>query len=74
MRLRVSDLPYTFTLDDTMAMNPAMKISDFPRVRVEARVSTTRNAAPASGDLVGESGPVKPGTANIAVSIARQLP
>ncbi|MBK6905857.1 MAG: c-type cytochrome biogenesis protein CcmI [Rhodocyclaceae bacterium] len=74
VRLRVSDLPYTFTLDDTMAMNPAMKISDFPRVRIEARVSTTGNAAPASGDLVGESGPVKPGTANVAVSIARQLP
>ena len=74
VRIRVSELPYTFTLDDAMAMNPSMKISDFPKVRIEARVSTTGNATPASGDLVGESTPVKPGTAGLSITIARQLP
>ena len=60
-RARVEDLPLTVTLDDSMAMIPAMKLSGFPEVTVGARISKSGQAIPQSGDLEGEVSPVKPG-------------
>jgi cytochrome c-type biogenesis protein CcmH len=60
-RLRTGDLPVTVTLDDSMAMMPAMRLSAFPEVTVGARISASGQATPASGDLEGEVGPVAPG-------------
>jgi cytochrome c-type biogenesis protein CcmH len=50
-RLKASQLPTTVTLDDSMSMMPAMKLSKFPQVVVGARVSKSGNAMPQSGDL-----------------------
>jgi cytochrome c-type biogenesis protein CcmH len=55
LRKQVRDLPVTFALDDTMAMMPAMKLSDFPQVVVGARISKSANATPQPGDLQGIS-------------------
>ncbi|TAK83792.1 MAG: c-type cytochrome biogenesis protein CcmI [Betaproteobacteria bacterium] len=68
-RTRVRDLPYSFQLDDSMAMNPAMNLSAFPKVVVTARVSKSGNAAPQAGDLQGASGPVAndAGAVNIVI-------
>jgi cytochrome c-type biogenesis protein CcmH len=66
--------PFTFSLDDSMAMAPGMKLSAFPEVTIEARISKAGNAMPQPGDLAGQSAAVKPGTANVGVSIARVLP
>jgi cytochrome c-type biogenesis protein CcmH len=60
-RKRVSDLPLTLTLDDSMAMMPQMKISAFPKVKVGARVSLSGSPMAQSGDLEGEVTPVTPG-------------
>ena len=70
----VKDLPKTFTLDDSMAMTPAMVLSRFEQVTVEARVSKSGNAIPQSGDLGGARVTVKPGAKDIKILIDRVVP
>ena len=74
LRLKARDLPATFTLTDDMAMTPTMKMSSFPEVVIEARISKSGQAVPASGDLQGFSDPVKIGNNTIAVVINKQIP
>ena len=57
LRRTVADLPIAFTLDDSMAMSPQMKLSNFERVVVGARISRSGNAMAQPGDLRGESAP-----------------
>ena len=59
VRKRVSDLPVTVTLDDTMAMSPAMVLSAFPHVTIGARISKSGQAMPVDGDLQGSKSPVE---------------
>jgi cytochrome c-type biogenesis protein CcmH len=73
-RMKASDLPARFALDDTMAMSPEMKLSSVPTVIVGARISKSGNPMPASGDLEGLSKPAKLGTKDLAVTIDRVLP
>ncbi|VAW92715.1 Cytochrome c heme lyase subunit CcmH [hydrothermal vent metagenome] len=58
VRKQVKDLPLTFTLDDSTAMTPAMKLSAFPQVMVGARVSMDGNAVLQSGDMETVMGPI----------------
>ena len=55
VRKQVKDLPFNFKLDDALAMNASMKLSNFGRVVVGARVSKTGNAMSQPGDLEGFS-------------------
>lgn len=74
LRLKASDLPAVFTLTDEMAMTPAMKLSSFPNVVIEARISKSGQAVPSSGDLQGLSNPVKVGDNNVAIMINSRIP
>jgi cytochrome c-type biogenesis protein CcmH len=74
IRRQVKDLPTDFQLDDSMAMNPELRLSAFARVVVAARVSRSGSATVQSGDLLGESAPVAPGTARVSVVIDKVTP
>ena len=74
-RMQVKDLPLEITLDDSLAMMPAMRISNFQEVTVGARVSKSGNPAATSGDLAGEVSPVPvQGAGLVEVLIDRELP
>ena len=69
VRKTVADLPISFVLDDSMAMSPAMKLSNFANVVVGARISKTGNAMPSPGDLSGQVNGVKLGAEGLQIVI-----
>jgi cytochrome c-type biogenesis protein CcmH len=73
IRKQVRDLPLKFRLDDSMAMSPQMKLSNFSKVVVIARVSKSGNAMPQPGDLQGESSAIRPGSTGLRVNIDNLL-
>lgn len=77
VRTRVRDLPYRYTLDDSLAMSPAARLSSVASVVVGARVSKSAQATPQPGDLEGLSAP----TANhgqglniVIAEVVKELP
>jgi len=75
VRRRTSDLPLSVTLDDSMAMAPGRKLSDFARVVVGARISMSGTPGAASGDLQGFSGPVSVADeSQVNLIISEQVP
>jgi cytochrome c-type biogenesis protein CcmH len=69
LKRKAGELPIAFTLDDAMAMSPTAKLSMHPMVVVGARVSKSGNAMPQSGDLSGQSAPVKTGSSRLHIVI-----
>ena len=69
LKRKVSDLPLAFTLDDSSAMSPELKLSKFPNVVIGARISRSGDAMPQSGDLVGQVGPVATGAGKLTLTI-----
>jgi cytochrome c-type biogenesis protein CcmH len=75
VRLQASQLPLTVTLDDATSLMPGVRLSQFPEVRIEARVAKGGTAAAARGDLRGEVAGVKIGTPEaVAVVVNSVLP
>jgi cytochrome c-type biogenesis protein CcmH len=69
VKKQVSDLPFTFQLDDSTAMSPQMKLSNFADVVVGARISKSGQATPTAGDLTGQSAPLKTGSSAVTLVI-----
>jgi len=72
-RTTVSALPYRFALDDSMAMDPDLKLSKQSRVLVVARVSKSGLPASQRGDLEGVSQPVAPTASGLEVVISKTI-
>ncbi len=67
--------PASFRLDDSLAMMPGRNLSSAGRVTVEARISKSGQAMPASGDLSGTSPVVDPaGSKSLQILIDRVIP
>lgn len=77
-RRRAADLPLELYLDDSFAMNPALRISGSTEVMVTARLSSSGNALPQAGDWQGQAANPIAVTAQaqapVTVTIDRQLP
>ena len=75
VRKQVRDLPLSVSLDDSLAMSPAMVLSKFSEVSIGARISRTGNAMPQSGDLEGSKSPVAVGKdLSVAIKIDSRVP
>jgi cytochrome c-type biogenesis protein CcmH len=74
VRVTVAELPYRFRLDDSMAMMPERKLSDFRQLVVGARVSKSGSAARSSGDLEGFSAAVTPDSGDVRIVIDQRVP
>ena len=69
-----AELPLQFTLDDSMAMSPELKLSNFGDVVIGARISRSGDALPRSGDLEGQTAPLAGQRSGIELSIDRVRP
>jgi cytochrome c-type biogenesis protein CcmH len=69
LKRSAAELPLSFTLDDSMAMAPELKLSGFANVVVSARLSKSGNAMPQSGDLEGTSAPLAGRSSGIDIVI-----
>ena len=74
LRKQVKDLPMEFSLDDTMAMQPQLKLSGFDQVIVVARVSKSGTPMAQSGDVQGTSATIKPGSKGLNIVIDSVVP
>ncbi len=73
LRKQVKDLPFSFSLDDSLAMAPEAKLSGAAQVVVGARISKSGDAAAKAGDLQGLSKPVKPGASGLEIHIDSEI-
>lgn len=69
LKIKASQLPYNFVLDDKLAMAPELSISKFKAVTIIARVSKSGEATPKPGDLTGQLDQVNVGSKNIKLII-----
>ena len=66
--------PMNFELNDTMAMNPDNRLSNFKEVNVVVRVSKSGDPMGAAGDLEGSLGNVKVGAKGVKLVIDKVKP
>ncbi|MEQ1589603.1 MAG: c-type cytochrome biogenesis protein CcmI [Gallionella sp.] len=74
LKKQVKDFPLQFSLDDSMAMQPQLKLSGFDQVVVVARVSKSGSPMAQSGDLEGLTKPVTPGVKELNIVIDSVVP
>jgi cytochrome c-type biogenesis protein CcmH len=71
-RLKVSELPKTITLDETMAMSPAASLATVADIEIVARISPEGAAQAKIGDWQASQGPISmsaiPKTLNLVIT------
>lgn len=74
LKIDSRQLPYHFTLDDSVSMSPNDKLSNHAEVTISARISKSGQAMAQSGDLQGKIGPVKLGQQGVMIVIDTVVP
>lgn len=74
IRTQAGSLPFKFTLDDSLAMTPGMRLSGHKQVVIGARISKSGNATPQAGDLEALTAPVAVGAKGVNVLIQAEKP
>lgn len=73
-RVKMGQFPLPFSLDDSMAMNPANTLSGHKEVVLVARISASGNPIAQPGDLEGRITGVAVGAKDVKLVIDRVLP
>jgi cytochrome c-type biogenesis protein CcmH len=69
LRVKASQLPLAFTLDDALAMSPDHKLSKFSEVMIEARISRSGQATVQTGDLLSAAQTVRVGSKDLRIVV-----
>jgi len=73
LKTDVTKFPMSFVLNDALAMNPQMPISQLPEVSVEVRISKTGMAKAEPGDLISKPKIVTVGTSKVRLLIDQAI-
>lgn len=73
LKTDVTKFPMSFALNDALAMNPQMPISQLPEVSVEVRISKTGMAKAETGDLISQPKIVTVGTSKVRLLIDQAI-
>jgi cytochrome c-type biogenesis protein CcmH len=74
LKVPATKFPFSFVLDDSLAMNPNKRISQLSEVSVEVRISKTGMARAESGDLLSSAQTVKLGSAKVSILVNQVYP
>ena len=74
LKVPANKFPFSFVLDDSLAMNPNKRISQLAEVSVEVRISKTGMAKAEPGDLISAVQTVKLGSAKISILVNQIYP
>jgi cytochrome c-type biogenesis protein CcmH len=69
LKVAAGDFPMSFTLNDSLAMNPSAPLSQLSEASIEVRISKTGMAKPEAGDLISSAQTVKVGASNVRLLI-----
>lgn len=69
LRLPATSLPAHFTLGPENLLDPAVSLSSFPELRLQARLSLDGQAMTRAGDLYSQSFSVTPGSSNLLLEL-----
>jgi cytochrome c-type biogenesis protein CcmH len=69
LKIAASDFPMSFTLNDSLAMNPSAPLSQLSEASIEVRISKTGMAKPEAGDLISSAQTVKVGESSVRLLI-----
>ncbi|EFI59344.1 MULTISPECIES: c-type cytochrome biogenesis protein CcmI [Comamonas] len=69
LRLPATSLPAYFTLGPENLLDPAVSLSSYPELRLQARLSLDGQAMPQAGDIYSQSFSVTPGSSNLLLEL-----
>lgn len=69
LKTAITEFPMSFSLNDSLAMNPSAPLSQLDEASIEVRISKTGMAKPEAGDLISNPQIVKVGVGNVRLRI-----